>query len=846
MIGRRSTGVATLTSLHSDHGSSETREQIRLWIALFLLGAALFVQQFVTLAKVKRVLLSRAPGDPVNTLGQKAMALTLQSWRAFTTPADLAIAAVILFAAGYVVWAEIKHGTFTALLHRADSSSRVLFGFLMLTTVVAARGYLTPGQVFMGDSETHMLRSWMFAEHFRHFDTPVWSNAWYGGFPLLEHYGPLYFIATALLTILFGDIHLATKLLLWGCHVFSAFAMFWLLREVTRRNLAALVGSIAYAISFLRLHILLYQGDLQIAVLFAVYPLVLLLAERYIRSRANARSTFVLTSVALAALILNHHGYAFFGLVLLAIYLVARLAVTPGSLGERFRILVLFGCAEAAALLMTSFLWVPFMFAMNEHRGMGNSAFPLLIPNLLGPVMLVKLFRWTAVSDGSSLGYVGLSIGALAVIGLVYSLKRRIPAAVGLAACALAALLMARNRVSYNIKNVDFFLIFISALASWAVIALVDTTTRFAFIERSRLRFASRFPARVAVACIALMLIDLGPTTFQSVYRENYEFKQPMYQRVLAVDGPYKVIERQVLTYDPSRAPRAAFDPNKLGIPSAYAATQSPLGFFHEGAGRSFGYSTEIVKNLHLDLNAGRFSELSATGLYLLGVKYVIFRDRYQWFTPSLERSPLYSVADGLLQLTNATPLLLSRKVIGTADVPGYPTTDLMRQGRYLEPETFDYSGRYFRQLVVPLIDAMQVDMTRGVAGALITRDGDLRRELAGTQPLESEVVSFSTDLKHVTVRYRSNADAFGQLSYNYFPYLDVEIDGSPAPFYRSAMNQILLPVPAGDHVVTVHGVTPPLQAKLLWLSLAALVLVVIAPRPLFDLFGLFGTHTQR
>src|SRR5581483_11890548 len=378
------------------------------------------------------------------------------------------------------------HGAVTALLYRADDSRRVLFGFLGLATVIAARGYLTPGQVFMGDAETHMLRSWMYAEQLRHLQTPVWSNAWYGGFPLLANYGPLYFIVTAILTIVLGDIHLATKLLLWGCHVFSVFAMFWFLREVTRRNLAALVGAFAYAISFLRLHILLYQGDLQIAVLFALYPLVLLVAERYMRIRTNARATFVLASTTLAVIVLNHHGYAFFGLVLLAVYLIARLAVTPLPLWDRFRILVLFGCAEIAALAMSSFLWAPFMFAMQEHRGIGNSAFPILIPNPLGPVMLVKLFHWAAVSDGTSLGYVGLSIGALAVIGIVHGFRRKTPAVVGLAACALASLLMARNHLSYNIKNVDFFLIFICALTAWALPAVVDTTTRFGPVERSR------------------------------------------------------------------------------------------------------------------------------------------------------------------------------------------------------------------------------------------------------------------------------------------------------------------------------------------------------------------------
>src|SRR5581483_9552848 len=203
--------VATVSTLRSKEGHAEVHEQIRLWIAFLALGAALIVQQFVTIGKVKRALLERAPLDPVNDLGHKAWTLMLASWRSFTSPADLAIAAVILLSAAYVVWAEVRHGAVTALLYRADDSRRVLFGFLGLATVIAARGYLTPGQVFMGDAETHMLRSWMYAEQLRHLQTPVWSNAWYGGFPLLANYGPLYFIVTAILTIVLGDIHLATK-----------------------------------------------------------------------------------------------------------------------------------------------------------------------------------------------------------------------------------------------------------------------------------------------------------------------------------------------------------------------------------------------------------------------------------------------------------------------------------------------------------------------------------------------------------------------------------------------------------------------------------------------------------
>src|SRR6185436_19119942 len=127
---------------------------------------------------------------------------------------------------------------------------------------------------------------------------------------------------------------------------------------------------------------------------------------------------------------------------------------------------------------------------------------------------------------------------------------------------------------------------------------------------------------------------------------------------------------------------------------------------------------------------------------------------------PSLESSPLFGVADGDLRLQHATPLVLSTRVASIADVPGYPTTDIIRSRRYLEPETFDYSGRYFDALVKPLIETMQVDMAAGTARTLIARDNWERADLRPTSALEAQVLSFTSDLKRVDVRYRSNADA--------------------------------------------------------------------------------------
>ena len=205
-------------------------------------------------------------------------------------------------------------------------------------------------------------------------------------------------------------------------------------------------------------------------------------------------------------------------------------------------------------------------------------------------------------------------------------------------------------------------------------------------------------------------------------------------------------------------------------MPSAFAPLFSPLGFFHEGAGRSFAYSAEIVKQLHRDINAGRATHRTAEGLYVMGVRQVVFRDRYQWFTPALALSDDFALRDGVLTTVHATPLLASRRAVAAAALPGLPDDAIIRERRYLEPETFDYSGRYYRELVAPLLDRMGVDMAHGTAAALVSRDPAFTFESVHDDAPRVDVATFTADLKRVSVRYTADREAAGQLPYTLFP----------------------------------------------------------------------------
>lgn len=813
------------------------RDSVGPWTALLLLGICLLANQYLTLPRLKRFVLSQTAGDSMDSIQKRALDLILDNWTEVITPIDVAIGVAILIVIAYLVYTELARGALTAILRRAETSRSILLLLLGFASLVITRYYLNPGQVFMGDTETHTLRSWMVAENLRNLQAPVWSNYWYGGYPLLEFYGPLYFVVTALMTLLFGDIHLATKLLLWLCHVGSIFAMFFFLREATGRSLPALLGALAYALSFHRVQIILYQGDLQLSVVFLLYPLILLLIERFLSGAARPRSTFLLFTCAVVALILNHHGYAFFGLAILGIYLLVRVVTWSGRTSDRLRVLAYFTLAGCGALLVSAFLLVPFILEASYARGMPVLPFSILVPNVRAPILFLKLFRWAAVGDGGSVGYIGLSIGVLAALAIPHAIINRVGPAIALAAGAAASLLMVRDNIQYNVKNLDFFMFYVAALTAWAPLALEAFAPKRPVVERLKAKWAEHFAARVTLILIGFLLVDLGPTTFHSVYREDYRFKEQMYQRLVAVGDSYKVIERQVLKYESGGDPLKYVDADKLGVISAYDRLQSPLGFFHEGAGRSFGYNVEMVKNLHRELNEGRLSDLSILGLYLMGVKYVLFRDRYRYFSPPLQASGHYALEEGILRLKHATPLILSTRVVSTSQVEGYPRANLIETRRYFDPETYDHSGRHFREIVLPLIKKMGVDMERGVADVLIAEDGWAASAPGRPVDLRVEITDFSVDLKAVTVRYRSNMDAFGRLAYTYFPYLAVEVDGEPVKFFRSAMNYILVPLPAGEHVLTTRGVASPLCKRTFLFSLVALLAVVLLPARVFAVF---------
>ncbi len=806
------------------------------WSALVALLLGLFATQYVTLPKLRDLVVANTVKQSIESAQGSALEVVKAGWRSALNGGDFLILGALIVVALWMAVTELRSRRYSTMLADFDSRPRAMLLLLALLGVATTRYYLNRGAVFMGDATMHIEVSAAVAEHLRQLSLPIWSNYWYGGFPLLEYYAPLFFYVSGALTLLLGDIHTAIKAVLFMGHFGSMLTMYCFLSCAVPRRSHALLGAMCYGLAFHHMHIILYRGDLHMTLIYLIYPLLFLHVERYWRGQLDARQVFIRLALTAFFLIIAHHAYAFFGLLFFGLYVLVRSAATPARGAPLWRDIGPLYLALAGGGLMATFLLLPAVVDQAWVRGMPALPFEILVPIAPAPGFLKAMLHWQILGDRKNIGYLGVTVAAFAVLGAAHALRQRIPTALGLLVAGLYALFTLRSGMQYNVKNMNFVVFYAAALGGFAP----------AMLEHWRGAAAPRAVAsRVTVVLLALLVLDLGPSTFQYIFREQVDFKDQMYARIRARDANYRTIERQLIYRDTNSDPRAAFDPHMLGSVMPREPLASPFGWVHEAAGLSFGYLVEIGKQLHRELAANQISPRTLDGLFMSGVKYVTFRDRYQYFTPPLPASPDYALADGLLELREARPLIAAPRLVPASTVPGYDPANEIEGRHYYDDQAFAYDNQDYAKLVVPLLDAMGIDRHRGTAAAIPVLDRDAAELSSGTTPLTVDIEDYKVDIAHVALHYRASAEAFAQLSFTYFPFLDLRVDGLAVPFSRSAFNFIVLTLPAGEHLITLDARASPLRRNAFLITLAATLVVVLLPARLLLWLAAGGPRRQ-
>ena len=128
----------------------------------------------------------------------------------------------------------------------------------------------------------------------------------------------------------------------------------------------------------------------------------------------------------------------------------------------------------------------------------------------------------------------------------------------------------------------------------------------------------------------------------------------------------------------------------------------------------------------------------------------------------------------------------------------------------------------------VPLARAMGINTDNGSAAFIPMMEDNLVEEFVQSSGsnLESHVSDHVIESQYVRIDYSLSSTAYLQLSYSYYPYLRVMIDGIEVRKFPTAFGLIGIVAPEGSHVIEIEPYLSPLRRVTYGISAATFLLL--------------------
>jgi hypothetical protein len=626
----------------------------------------------------------------------------------------------------------------------------------LLVVIVGARYYFDLGYPHQYDAKSHLGRTGVVSSLLAEGETPDWTFSLHGGFALLRISGPLILIVASVLSLAVGSIAWGVKLTLFGAHVGGAMATFHLIRLLGGSRRAAFLGAVGGSICFQHTSGVVLAGRLPVAFLYLLFPLILIDAVRLSRRLSLAAGLrFGLWS---ALLVLAHPGLAPYGILAASLFaFVLACGRRPVTIGLRDAFLGLVP-AGIACVLLSAALVVPALLE-REHMHIA-SMYPSATGFELDPfpdgAQLLRLVRWNLLWSGTSVAYVGVSLLLLFAVAVL----RRGGAASLRWALGLGALfLVILTGGSYlQSRGVHFLVVVVAVGAGLAV---------------------DRLGPRWFVPALLLVLVDLGPTTFQSPFRPDLEYDVAYARRMAERADGGRVL--RVSLRDGTYA-------TSVWAPVYDSGLTVPTGPFREASSRElYPWVIDLVERVQDDLNErGGLSEASRLGLRCLGCEWL-------------------AVEDG------SKPVLPEIAPAGLRAEPALPALAV------------ESSSTAVAVLERSDVDALRALEKPSWPDALAAASPRLR------DPAASGVAVVSADRgqKRIALEVETARDGVLALSLSRMPGLVLLVDGVETEMAEGPFGLIGVRLGAGRHEVVVAYRAPGYALVSRWVSLATLAVVL-------------------
>jgi hypothetical protein len=762
-------------------------------------------------------------------------------------------------------------------------------GLMIAAGALSGISFLFAGLPAFGDVWPHLVRIQVTYEAFRSGHLPGWSFFFYGGYPLLRFYSPLfYYLAAPFCFLTGGNPFVASKIVLFLLHVASGIVLYYLARHLLEDPIAALVAGFCYLFGYWHLLYVIGMGRYPVALVFVVLPLGLWLFDRLLEKPDLPRA--ILAGLAIAALPLTHVFFAYVGIPFLLVWFLLRISSpltgsgTPPVFGAKTGSVPILSSVLAAVIgvLLSAVFTLPFLIEGPQRR------MPEPALNLPPPSVWV-LSGLSSEMSGYSGSYMGLGILILAVCGVLLLRRKRRLLGNPSFWCLLVSLgfafssylpFMSRLPLISELASERFLvftLVFVCVLAGFG----------YQYLEE-KLGFR-----RLWLPVLAVLFLDATPRVFNNVYRSPDEFlesRQYVYRKLAGrTDG--RLLDTPVEGKDPQR--RFIRYPAQSYLLAGTPAVLGPP--YHQFAPRSMLYAyawTEDIAREFLDSTSDKLPERTLRELRLLDVKYVVTlpthktsgqgvtyvflkkgltwndtlirqmaadQERISKENPDsmLTRQPL---AIGTFE--EVSPVVIAPEV---APVRSLGDATSFRPENWWCPHSLDSLEQLHTYYIAPdwesLPEEMGLDPGTGVAQRILIRADRApsglttktpRHQEPGTNnqlnsvgtlpvfapktggvpilsedsvPLQFQVGRLQQEHERVELNLIVSSDCYARLAYSYYPELQVLDNGTPTQVWETADHFLLIRLTRGSHALIITPTLTRIRVISRLISAIALVL---------------------
>lgn len=706
---------------------------------------------------------------------------------------------------------EIRGGIVRSVFRQITtrrSSIIITLGFL---GIISGIDFLLPGYIrATDDAESYTTLSWLIRDALAHGQFPIWSNWGDMGFPMMQFYSPLYYTVIAIVSFLTSNVWEAVKLVQLSLHVLSVLVVFLYVQNLTKSRYAGLAAAFTLGFSFYRYHITFYLGLLTMGSTFVIFPLQLYLVDRFIAAKDGRRIGVALAFVSAVGL-LTHAFYGGFGGLFTALYAAARVlteTTVRNVHGNRIRAVAQLALWLGVGVLASLFYTLP-AFVERELSVVHSDFIGISFGMPLVSVTDVLTFEGSLYGSGWWGGYVGVSVVALALSGFFSALLGRRWVAIPLFVLFTLVFFLVLGPYYFQLDG------FFRKIPGGAAVFLFASPG-----------FYLLYAVIIGSAGVGICMAELEDGLLGTVIRKtvsrwpvaSFGFLKKEWL-LWCICGLVGVDMFRYNLFANYQVPETW-----NGSPtSRIAAFQWMADHRHQIRGRvlDFGQS-DIV--WHIPMIAGLPTYATNSDASRYSAAFVVSLRRFDPVKLFDEGSNLMYVANTGIVLVDSPSLLENypgavQSGDGAVMIPLRGGSVMTASSSVKEVDldvpfrTMETASMLSETPYSKLANEMGIDPLRAAAG-FIPAPAPLPSidVVSDSSPLTLKVESHEMESQYVRIEYSVSASSYVQLSYSYYPYLRVLIDGTEVPAFPTSFGLIGVQSPAGAHTLEIVPYLSPLR----------------------------------